>query len=513
MLPTRFITMPSCMTPLRVSTARSSAVAIGLIMVASLSGCAVGPKYQRPSAPVPTQFKESSAQTTQVSAITPIAYSDWWRVFNDPVLDRLEKEADAANQDIRVAVARVDQAEAAARYSRSFLSPTLSLGTSVSRTREAQNRPNNGNTNGRAATYNDFQLPLFFSYEIDAWGRVRRSLESARDVHQATEADLHFVRLSVEASVAMDYYSLRENDAERFVLDSTIDELQQALDVTTNRFHSGLNSELEVKQAKTLLDQTKAQAQALDVQRAQLEHAIAVLDGRAASDFSLPKAPFDGLPPSIPPGLPSDLLARRPDIAEADRYVAAATAQIGVAKTAYLPQLSLTGYTGFESTNTSSIFNWQNFIASLGAAALTPVFNGGRIRADVDQAKAAYRGSLAQYEKTVLTAYQEVEDQLAALRILSGEAQSESDAVDGAKRAEEIAMNRYKAGLVGYLDVVFAQDTLLSNERVATQISGQRMVATIVLVKALGGGWLGVSAPPRLKPNNQTGETAANSTK
>ncbi len=513
MLPTRFITMPSCMTPLRVSTARSSAVAIGLIMVASLSGCAVGPKYQRPSAPVPTQFKESSAQTTQVSAITPIAYSDWWRVFNDPVLDRLEKEADAANQDIRVAVARVDQAEAAARYSRSFLSPTLSLGTSVSRTREAQNRPNNGNTNGRAATYNDFQLPLFFSYEIDAWGRVRRSLEAARDVHQATEADLRFVRLSVEAALALDYYSLRENDAERAVLDSTIEELQQALDVTTNRFHSGLNSELEVKQAKTLLDQTKAQSQALDVQRAQLEHAIAVLDGRAASDFSLAKAPFDGLPPSIPSGLPSDLLARRPDIAEADRYVAAATAQIGVARTAYLPHLSLTGYAGFESTNTNSIFNWQNFIASLGAAALTPVFNGERIRADVDQAKAAYRGSLAQYEKTVLTAYQEVEDQLAALRILSGEAQSESDAVDDAKRAEEIAMNRYKAGLVGYLDVVFAQNTLLSNERVATQISGQRMVATIVLVKALGGGWLGVSAPPRLKPNNQTGETAAHSTK
>ncbi len=461
MLPTRFITMPSCMTPLRVSTARSSAVAIGLVMVASLSGCAVGPKYQRPSAPVPTQFKESSAQTTQVSAITPIAYSDWWRVFNDPVLDRLEKEADAANQDIRVAVARVDQAEAAARYSRSFLSPTLSLGTSVSRTREAQNRPNNGNTNGRAATYNDFQLPLFLSYEIDAWGRVRRS----------TEADLRFVRLSVEAAVALDYYSLRENDAERAVLDSTIEELQQALDVATNRFHSGLNSELEVKQAKTLLDQTKAQSQALDVQRAQLEHAIAVLDGRAASDFSLPKAPFDGLPPSIPAGLPSDLLERRPDIAEADRYVAAATAQIGVARTAYL------------------------------------------IRADVDQAKAAYRGSLAQYEKTVLTAYQEVEDQLAALRILSGEAQSESDAVDAAKRAEEIAMNRYKAGLVGYLDVVFAQNALLSNERVATQISGQRIVATIVLVKALGGGWLGVSAPPQVKPNNQTGETAANSTK
>jgi outer membrane protein, multidrug efflux system len=497
---TRFMPITSAMRRLGVSTPRLSVPAIGLVMVMVLAGCSVGPKYQRPTAPVPTQFKESGAPASQATGTPSIAYNNWWLVFNDSTLNQLEKDADSANQDIRVAVARVDQAEAAARYSRSFLSPTLSLGASVSRTREAQDRPNNGNTNGRAATFNDFQLPLFFNYEIDAWGRLRRSLEAARDVHQATEADLRFVRLSVEAAVALDYYSLRENDAERAVLDSTIGELQQALDVMTNRFHEGISSELEVKQAKTLLDQTKAQAQALDVQRAQLEHAIAVLDGRAASDFSLPKAPFDGLPPSIPFGLPSELLERRPDVAEADRYVAAATAQIGVARTAYLPQLSLTGYAGFESSNTTSIFNWQNFIASLGAAALTPIFNGGRIRADVDQAKASYRGSLAQYEKTVLTAYQEVEDQLAALRILSGEAQSENDAVDDAKRAEEIAMNRYKAGLVGYLDVVFAQTTLLSNQRVATQISGQRMVATVVLVKALGGGWLGVSAPPRLNP-------------
>jgi outer membrane protein, multidrug efflux system len=506
-------TITPSMMRLRISAALSSAVAIGLVMMMSLSGCAVGPKYQRPSAPVPTQFKESIAPATQAAGTPPIAYNNWWLVFNDPTLNQLENEADSANQDIRVAVARVDQAEAAARYARSFLSPTLSLGTSVSRTREAQNRPNNGNTFGRAATFNDFQLPLLFSYEIDAWGRVRRSLESARDVHQATEADLRFVRLSVEAAVALDYYSLRENDAERAVLDSMIEQLQQALDVTTNRFHEGINSDLEVKQAKTLLDQTKAQAQALDVQRSQLEHAIAVLDGRPASDFTLPKAPFTGLPPSIPPGLPSELLARRPDIAEADRFVAASTAQIGVARTAYLPQLSLTGFLGFESTATGSLFNWQNGIASLGAAALTPIFNGGRIRADVDQAKAKYRESLAQYVKTVLTAYQEVEDQLAALRILSGEAQSESDAVEDAKRAEEIAMNRYKVGLVGYLDVVFAQTTLLANERVATQISGQRMVATVVLVKALGGGWLGVSAPSQLKANNQTGEAVTNSTK
>jgi multidrug efflux system outer membrane protein len=421
----------------RISVARSSAVAIGMVMTMSLSGCTLGPKYRRPTAPVPAQFKESNAPAIHGEGPSAIAYDNWWLVFNDSTLDQLETEADSANQDIRVAVARVDQAEAAARYARSFLSPTLSLGTSVSRTREAQNRPNNGNTGGRAATFNDFQLPLFFSYEIDLWGRVRRSLESARDVHQATEVDLRFVRLSVEAAVALDYYSLRENDSERAVLDSTIQQLQQALDVITNRFNKGLNSELEVKQANTLLDQTKAQAQALDVQRSQLEHAIAVLDGRAASAFSLPKAPFTGLPPSIPPGLPSDLLARRPDISEADRYVAAATAQIGVARAAYLPQLSLTGFAGFESTATGGLFSWQNGIASLGATALTPLFNRGRVRAGVDQARAKYRESLAQYVKTVLTAYQEVEDQLGALRILSGEAQSETDAVDDAKQASE----------------------------------------------------------------------------
>ena len=513
MFHTGSMTMTLALTRFRFPDVRSSVVAITLVMVMSLSGCAVGPKYQRPSAPVPMQFKESTTPAIKENATTPIAYNDWWRVFNDPELDRLEKDADAANQDIRVAMARVDQTEAAARYARSFLTPTISLGTAAFRTREAQNRPNNGNTGGLAATYNDFQLPLLFSYEIDAWGRVRRSLEQARDVYQASADDLRFIRLSVEANVAVDYYSLRENDAERTILDSTIQNLQQGLDVTTNRFRDGIASELEVKQAKTFLDQTQAQAQALDIQRAQLEHAIAVLDGRPASEFSLPRSPFDGLPPSIPPGLPADLLERRPDIAEADRYVAAATARIGIARTAYLPQLSLTGFLGFESTSIGSLFSWQNSIASLGAAALTPVFNGGRIRADVDQAKAAYRGSLAQYEKTVLTAFQDVEDQLAALRILSGEAQSEMDAVADATRAEEIAMNRYKSGLVGYLDVLVAQTTLLSNQRTVAQISGQRMVATVVLVKALGGGWLAVSAPAQLKPINQTGQTPTDPTK
>jgi multidrug efflux system outer membrane protein len=464
----------------------------------TLAGCVVGPKYHKPVAPVPAHFKEGGAPD---SGTPDIAYSDWWRVFSDTELARLETEADAANQDIRVAMARVDQAEAGSKYARSFLFPTISLGASASRTREAQGRPNNGNTNGLAATFNDFQLPAFLSYEIDAWGRVRHSIEAANATEQATAADLRFVRLAVEANVAMDYYSLRENDAERQVLDHTVQAMQGAVDLTTNRFRGGLTGELEVKQAQTLLDQTKAQAQALDVQRAQLEHAIAVLEGKAASDFSLPRSPYDGLPPSIPSGLPAELLARRPDIAEVERYVAAANAEIGVAKTAALPHLSLTGLAGFESSNMTSLFSWQNGIASLGASALMPLFTGGRVRAGVDQAWAVYRQSLAQYQKTVLTAYQEVEDQLAALRILAGEAQSTADAVADAQQAEAIALNRYRNGLVSYLDVIYAQTALLANQRTATQIGGQRMVATVVLIKALGGGWLGIPAQPGTNPN------------
>jgi len=467
--------------------------------LASLSGCMVGPKYYQPIPPVPAAFKEGG---TPDAGAPEIAYSDWWRVFKNPELNRLETEADAANQDIRLAVARVDQAQAGTKYARSFLFPSIDLGGSASRTREAQNRPNS--TTGSAATYNDLQLPIFLSYEIDAWGRVRHSIESATATTQATAADLRFVRLAVEANVAMDYYGLRETDAERQLLDSTVGEMQKAVDLTTNRFRGGLSSELEVKQAQTLLSQTRSQAQALDVQRAQLEHAIAVLEGKAASDFSIPRSPLpdgqhDGLPPAIPSGLPAELLARRPDIAEVERYVAAANAQIGVAKTAALPHISLTGLAGFESTNPSGLFSWQNGIASLGASALTPLFNGGRVRAGVDQASAAYRQSLAQYQKTVLTAYQEVEDQLAALRILSGEAQSTADAVSAAQQAEAIALNRYRSGLVSYLDVVYAQTALLANQRTATQIAGQRMVATVVLIKALGGGWLGV---PATKPGS-----------
>jgi multidrug efflux system outer membrane protein len=455
----------------------------------------VGPNYHKPSVPVPPAFTEPTAPAPAPTGPNAISYQDWWKVFHDPRLDDLETQADAANKDIKIAIAHVDQASAATTIAHSFLLPTVSAAPNVSRNREAQNRPNNGNTNGLAATFTDIQLPLVASYEIDAWGRIRRSVESARATQQATEADLRFVRLSIEATVAIDYYNLRDTDQELKILDDTLSDLTQGLALTNSRFHQGLSGELAVKQAQTLLDQTTAQKQALEIQRAQMQHAIAVLLGRTVEGFSLPDQPTNPMPPEVPIGLPSDLLERRPDIAEADRNVAAATAQIGVAKAAYLPQLSLTGLVGYESVNATSLLNWQNTIASLGASAVAPIFTGGRLKAGVAQAQAGYRLSLAQYEKTVLVAYQEVEDQVAALHYLESESQSQDSAVRDARQAEDIAIQRYKAGLIGYLDVIFAQETVLANERTAAQISSQRLVASVVLIKALGGGWTGVNTP------------------
>jgi multidrug efflux system outer membrane protein len=460
-----------------------------------LTGCMVGPNYKKPVAPVPPAFTGAPASDANGSGQNPIAYADWWKVFHDPLLNDLEAQADAANRDIKIAVAHLDQAAAVTKATRSQLFPTVSAGASASRTREAQGRPNNGNTGGLAKTYNDFQLPLVASYEIDAWGRVRRSIESSRATQEATEADLRFVTLSVEANVAVSYYNLRETDQELSILESTIDTLKQSVDLTTNLFQHGLGSELEVKQAETLLDQTISQKQALEIQRAQIEHGLAVLLGRTVEGFSIARSPNDAVPPKIPVGLPADLLERRPDIVEADRNVAAATAQIGVAKAAYFPQLSLTGLAGYESANATSLVNWQNTIASLGASAVAPIFTGGRLKAGVEQAQAAYRQSLAQYEKAVLVSYQETEDQLSALHFLEEQSQSQGRAVVEAKAAEDIATSRFKGGLVSYLDVVFAEQTVLANERTAAQIAGEQMVASVVLIKTLGGGWNGTATP------------------
>jgi multidrug efflux system outer membrane protein len=470
---------------------RTAAVAAALMVSAA---CTVGPKYQRPTTPAPPQYKEGTS--TDSGKANPIGYSNWWLVFHDDELNGLEQRVDMANQDILAAIARVEQAQAYLKVSRSYLFPTLSAGGSASRNREAQTRPNNGNTGGLAATYNDFQFSMLLGYEIDFWGKIRHSVEAAAATEQSNEANLHFVRLVAETGLAMNYFGLRELDAEREVLLATLQALQQAEQLTEMRRKGGLASDYDVFQARTLLDQTDAQAKHIEIQRAQFEHVIAVLTGQPPSTFSLPRSPLTAMPPVIPAGLPSQLVEHRPDIQSIERTLAASNAQIGVARALQFPQFTISGAAGFESVNPTSLLGWQNSIASLGTGVLAPVFTGGRLKAQVEQAKASYRGTLAQYQGSVLTAFQQVEDQLAAIRILSGEAASTESAVNDAQHTEQIAMNQYKTGLVNYLNVVNAQATLLYNQRTQTQILGEQMTASVALVKALGGGWMDTPKPP-----------------
>ena len=459
-------------------------IAVGLAIFA-ITGCRVGPNYHPPAVPIPPAFQEATAN----SNLPPLAGSDWWTVFEDATLTDLERQAVAANLDVRIASTHIDQADAYRRSIRSQEFPQISANPSISRTREAQDRPNNGNTSGKAATYNDLQLPLILNYEIDAWGRIRRLVASAQAAQQATQADLNFTRLTATAAVAINYFTLREADTETAIVQSTIVDLQRGYEITDNQFRRGLVSELASAQAETILDQTNARVEALHIQRAQSEHAIAALLGRPVEGFSIEVIPTLSPPPAIPPGMPADVLRRRPDVISAERNEASASEQIGVAQAAYFPQLSLSGLTGFESANPGAIFTWQNTIASLAAGAAAPIFTGGRLRANVDQAKANYQQSELQYQKTVVTSYQEVEDQLASLHYLANEYQSEEKAVTDASRAEKIANNRYQAGLVGYLDVVYAQQTLLQNQETTQQVQGQRLISTVSLIRALGGGW------------------------
>ncbi len=457
------------------------------------AGCMVGPKYQRPATPAPSHYKEGASPDS--GKTNPIGYSNWWLVFHDHELNGLEQRADVANEDILAAIARVEQAQAYLKASRSDLFPTLSAGGSASRNREAQNRPNNGNTGGLAATYNDLQFSMLLGYEIDFWGKIRHSVEAAAATEQSNEANLHFVRLVAETGLAMNYFGLRDLDAEREVLLATLQALQEAEQLTEMRRKGGLASDYDVFQAKTLLDQTDAQAKHIEIQRAQFEHVIAVLTGQPPSTFSLPRSPLTRTPPVIPTGLPSQLVKHRPDIQSIERTLAASNAQIGVARALQFPQFTISGAAGFESVNPGSLLAWQNSLASLGGGVLAPVFTGGRLKAQVEQAKASYRETLAQYQGSVLTAFQQVEDQLAAIRILGGEAASTGSAVNDAQHTEQIAINQYKTGLVNYLNVANAQATLLYNERTQTQILGEQMVASIALVKALGGGWTGAPKP------------------
>jgi len=464
-------------------------IAGGLSAVSMLlfAGCTVGPKYRRPAAEVPAAYKEvgdwKPAQPNEQNL-----GGNWWELFQDPQLNALELQVNVSNQNLKAAAAQYTQARALLRYSRADLFPTVNAAPSATRVKTSSNRPPPSSTfNG--ITYNDFQIPFELSYQIDVWGRVRRTVESYRDQAQASAADLATVNLSMHAQLALFYFQARTLDAEEQLLNSTVTQYEQALELIQNRFTGGLASDVEVQQAKTQLETTRAQAVDVRVARAQYEHAVAVLIGKPPAEFSLPPLPLTMPPPSIPVGLPSGLLERRPDIAAAERRMASANAQIGVAKAAYYPNISLGATGGFESSAITTLISGPSVLWSVGPSALFTVFDVGRRRAASDQAVAAYDQTVANYRQTVLTGFQQVEDNVAALRILENEAQVQDRAVTAAQKYWELANTRYQGGVTSYLEVTTAESTALSDEVTSVNILGRRMVNAVLLVQALGGGW------------------------
>jgi NodT family efflux transporter outer membrane factor (OMF) lipoprotein len=467
---------------------------LGLALL-QLSGCTVGPNYHTPTAQIPSAYKEAAGWKPAQPNDQNLG-GTWWIVFQDPQLDALELQVDVSNQNLKAAEAQYQEARAVLRYNRADYYPTLTAGLSASRTRVSANRPPpNSIFNG--ITENDFVLPFDLSYQADVWGRVRRTVESYRDQAQASAADLATVNLSMHADLAIDYFQARSLDAEEQLLNSTVAEYQRYLDLTLNRFQGGLSSEVEVQQARTQVETTQAQAIDVGVLRAQYEHAVAILIGKPPAEFSLPPLPLTAPPPPIPVSVPSELLERRPDIAAGERRVAAANAQIGVAKSAYYPVISLGASGGFESANIATLLNGPSGLWSIGASALVTVFDVGRRRAFTDEARAAYDSQVATYRESVLTGFQQVEDNLAALRILENEASVQDQAVAAAQSSLDLSTQRYQGGVTSYLEVTVAQSAALSDEVTAVNILGRRMANTVLLIQALGGGWDRSSLPQR----------------
>jgi NodT family efflux transporter outer membrane factor (OMF) lipoprotein len=475
-----------------------------------LAGCAAGPRYARPHVPAPPAYKELPPDWTTAQPSDAITRGMWWEIFQDSKLNGLEEQINASNQNLKAAESQYVQARALVRQNRADYFPTISAGLSATRDHQSTNRPLYSQASN---TYTDVPLPVTASYEADVWGRVQKTVQAGRAEAQATAADLEGVRLSLHAELASDYFQLRELDSEEQLLSSTVSAYEEALELTQNRFKGGVASAVDVDQAQTQLETTRAQAIDVGVQRAQYEHAIAVLVGRPASTFSLPSSPLDLAPPTIPSGMPSELLERRPDVAAAERRVAAANANIGVAKAAYFPSVSLTASGGFESTTITNLLSGPSGFLLAGASAMETIFDAGRRHAVSDEAQGAYDQSVANYRETVLGAFQDVEDNLAALRILQDEAKTQHAAVTAAQNSLNQSLTRYKGGVTTYLEVITAQGLALSDERMAVQILGRQITASVLLVRALGGGWDRSTLPQRPeccgKLVGQTNSTAA----
>jgi outer membrane protein, multidrug efflux system len=462
-----------------------------LLTVALLAGmaCTVGPRYKRPAAVVPDTWKGEGPWQTAVPK-DAIPKGAWWQIFHDAELDQLERELLQANQSLTAARNRLAEARSQARIASSAYFPTLNADPGGQRIRLSGNRPLEGALLPLTPdTENVFTVPFSVSYELDLFGSVRRNLEAANALLQQSAANLENVRLVLSAELAADYFNLRELDREAGVVRESVDIQQKGLDLVNRRHEGGVASGLEVAQQAALLDSTATQLQLVLQQRAQYEHAIAVLTGKAASAFTLAVEPLNDAPPAIPTGVPSEILQRRPDVAAGERQMAYENAQVGLATAAFYPHITLSGSGGWESREIGSLVSAPSAFWSLGGDLLQPIFEGGRNRANLALSRSAYDESVANYRESVLEAFQQVEDGLSGLLLLNEAAKTQRAAVADSRRALDIANDRYVGGVTTYLDVITAQSTLLSNERLATQLLGEQMTTSVYLVKALGGSW------------------------
>ena len=456
-----------------------------LFILLLLVGCAVGPDYHKPDAPVAPKFKEAEGWR-EAQPRDQLPRGSWWTVFGDAELDKLMQRVDVSNQNIRIAEARLRQARGVADQARAGLFPTVNANASAIRTKS----PNLANQpNFASGAVDNYALGLTANWDLDLWGKVRRSVEAGEANIQVSAAQLEAARLSARATLAQNYFALRVADTTKRLLEDTVAAYQRSFELTQNRYKAGVAARVDVVQAEVQMKSAQAQLIDIGVTRAQLEHAIAIQLGEVPASFALTRSDLGVKMPQVPLALPSDLLERRPDIAAAERQMAAANAQIGVAKAAYFPTLSLSSALGYRGTNYLTLFVPAGRFWSLGASAAETIFDAGQRGAVTNQAIAAYDAQVATYRQTVLTGYQEVEDNLAALRILEEEATLQDEVVQGARHAVELTNNQYAAGVVSYLNVITAQATALNNERTAVNLAGQRLSASVGLIRALGGGW------------------------
>jgi multidrug efflux system outer membrane protein len=460
-----------------------------LLGAAALAGgCAVGPDYQRPAMTTPPVFQEAGPWKLAVPKDT-LPKDGWWKLFGDPVLDRLEAQATGGNLTVQAALSRFDQAAAIARVSRASLFPSVAVNATAARERFSGHRDVSPGSGHAAYETNTFDLPLDLTYQLDVFGRVRRGYESARDLAQAQWSDYQNVLLSLQAEVAQDYFTLGDLRDQRDLLVRTVDLRRQTLDLVQKRRTGGASDDLDVYQAEAELASVESQVLAVDQDTAQLRHALAVLTGSLPEDFTFTAAPLAADPPAVPAGLPSELLERRPDVAAAERSLASANALVGLAKAAFFPSIGLTGDAGLNSAAFGSLLHSNSREWSIGPFLSVPVFQGGMNEANYQRAKAAYAEKLALYRQQVLVAFQEVDDGLSGLRYLAAQGEALGRAATASRKAADLSTIRYQQGVADYFEVIDAERIALANELQATQLQGQRFVASVQLVKALGGGW------------------------